>query len=503
MRQKWMIPSLAILFAMNVAACAMDVGLNEDGEGSYYDSEEQALKQALGDDAKDIEKLLKDEADDPSATDSALDSDAAEVNGKRVYYLRVLWGHLNKAKKGRLKPVEVLPEDPVDDAPAKGKTDSISNEKPSGKPVAGKNIKDAKKIEGVDCKEKSDADGFKELACSPIGKAVKTALKKHGTHWNGFVETHGGKQHAVKAIRFEHGDKLLPCIDGECIGLDTHTTGGVDGVLLRIETHMAKKPLPITNPDGAQKPGKDTAGGSMDAKPGKKPGKKPTDAAGNDKPSLPPLAFVRVAFGNVDFDLFIPLAKLAGFSAHVVVDDKGNQIAIRGFARRALACHHGSHRGRWLANKNGHGIFRGPVRNAKGHRIGRMAGKFGGGKFKGAAVDLSGKLRAIVSGTYDEMPGTMLVDGDQAIHKNGRYRGKLRNFQGKTVGFVRGRWTHSLDGKGKYGGHWRAQCHVDRPCEPSTDEFECADQTDADASSKTKTKVKALPAPENATKIDS
>jgi hypothetical protein len=97
----------------------------------------------------------------------------------------------------------------------------------------------------------------------------------------------------------------------------------------------------------------------------------------------------------------------------------------------------------------------------------------------------------------------LLVDGDQAIHKNGRYRGKLRNFQGKTVGFVRGRWTQSLNGKGKYAGHWRAQCHVDRPCEPSTDELECADQTGADASSKTKTKVKALPAPENATKIDS
>ena len=560
MRQKWTVPSLVIFLSMNVLACAMDTGLNEEGEGSYYETEESTLKKALGDDAKEIQALLLDEKNDPSATDSSLDTDVAEVDGKQVYYLRVLWGHIKHAKSGPLKPSELLPADALtDSSPPKSdaKTDAKGSDSDNRSPVfAGWEAKadkaynrymkyldakdcydssmkkfDAKTdangsgtesdkpkdkteceakssesqyaIEGVDCKDSTDADGTMKTACSPKGKALTAAAKKLATHWNGFIETQGGKQQTVKVVRFEPGDKVLPCIDGECVGFDTRTLGGTDGVLLRIVTHRpAVKPMdasgktgPGMDPsdfDSVETPTDKSTQSSADAKDAKKP--QPKDAkSGDAKPIAPPPAYVRVAFGNVDFDVTIPLHKLAGFNSHVVVDARGNQVVIRAFAKKPRACPNGSSRGRWIVKTDGKAFFRGPVRNEAGHRIGRMAGKLNNGKFKGAVVDLSGKLRGLVRGIYldaDGMDATtsdgiyLPADGIYTNAPNGIYRGRITNFQGETVTFVGGRWMAGKDGKGSFSGHWRAQCHADLPCNPCTDELNCVDQSDKDGPAK-------------------
>lgn len=364
-----------------------------DGSASDLNAQQAALAQAMGEDGPEVLDALAQEADETPI-------DKPAILKRKSFFLAITWGHLRHPKHGPLQEAELI------DADAK----------PDAKP-------DAKK--------------------SPPGE-VKPMAKK-ATHWTGFVETNAKKLGLVRTIRFEKNDEVLPCIDGECLGVDTITLGGMDGILVRVTARLPK-------PDG----------------------KKQT---------------VRVVLSNskgADLDILIPLHELPGLHEVKKVDESGNRVALRGFARKPGACPHGRMKGRVKAHGPKRALMVGAWKSADGDRIGHVvlkAHKTGAkkGKFVGAFTGADGMLRGVLRGRFHAVP---LGDDDTHLAKLARFRGKAFGPDGEVIGFVRGAFFRTKNGKSGFRGQWRRNCRVERRCNPCEDALECADQTDADGLAK-------------------
>ena len=365
------------------------------------DTEQAALKAQMGEDGAEVDGLLAEEKKGEPIDKKAL------LKHKTLWVM-VAWGQLKHPKNGPLTEAEVMPE-----AEASAPTETLP---PTG-----------------------------ILPPNP---------DQPGTAWNGFVETNAKKLTLLRTLRFEGKDHIVPCVDGQCVGFETKTWGGVDGILVRID-HLAPtaKAVAMAKTNGAEKP--------------------------------ETLKTFRLAISNengAEIDVEIPLHKLAGFHKIQTVDSLGNQVAIRATAKRPLPCPHGKLRGK-VKGQDGKGTFHGKWKNANGEATGHVAGVFHktgpkAGKWTGAYTDADGNLMGALKGRFHAMP---TPDGMTGM---ARFVGRAFNAQGDVIGFVRGKWFRSANGKSGFMGRWRANCHVDRPCDPCKDLDKCADQTDDDGLAK-------------------
>ncbi len=348
--------------------------LDQGMSSSNLDEEHAALAEAMGDEADEVLDLIAEEAAEEPC-------DKPEIlNKHKDFYLMAAWGQLRKPKHGPLDKDEVCSE---------GETPEPS--KPTTKPIN----------------------------------------KDKASHWTGFIETNAQNLKLARTIRFEKNDEIVPCIDGECVGFDTVTGPGMDGVLVKI-TAVRKE---------------------------------------GDKP-MPQM--VRVAINNSNgaaLDVEIPLHELPGLHKMRLVDDNGNRVALRGFARKPGHCPHGRMRGRLKAQTETKGSFHGKWIGAHGDKIGHVGGVYHktgakAGTFVGAFTNPDGALKGLLKGRFHAVP----VPADSHLSALARYKGKALNFQGEVIGFVRGSWFRTEAGKTGFKGAWRANCHEDRA--------QCSDETD-------------------------
>ena len=412
----WTVGLSMLALSLCVTACGQAEPDTTDeitaSDEAFVQGEQAALEAELGEEAADIDALIAEEKDEAPL-------DKAALSKGKVFYLAVLWGNVHKPKKGLLEEGELMAPAEDDSAPLTETTDAAA------KPGA-----------------PEDADLDDE------GKPEKAA-----TQWAGFIGTSAKAGKVVKLIRFEKKtDSVGPCpeTDKPCVAFKTITTGGVDGMLLRVTA----APLPDTGTDPASETGEKAA---------------------------PPKQFVRIVFATHGIDVKIPLHKLPGLMQVVPVGD-GQKIAVRGFAKLPKACPHGTLKGKTKALAAGKGGFKGKWVSANGDVTGYLGGVYHktgdeGGVFKGTYTDADGNKKGVLKGKYKTLP---LPVGSK-LKAAMAFKGVIVNFAGEKIGVLGGKWSKTGDGTGEIAGKWRAKCGMKVTCDedPALDpDLECAAEND-------------------------
>ena len=240
--------------------------------------------------------------------------------------------------------------------------------------------------------------------------------------WSGKLRVNRGAVLLRSVISFERGDYVLPRLDRREIAWVSQTSGGYDG--LRIV---------IYQPFEGEETGE-------------------TDS-------------LVVEAGAHRWEFLIN--DLAELDFEEAVDEAGNKLVLRSFVTRPEICARGFTGGAWLAPENPEeerGTFRGRWVSVNGSVSGYVRGHFGidsRGRqvFFGKYIDLDGRFRGILRGTWDRVRIHESGRPDHAGRHHGHFRGEWVDGDEALIGHVRGAWVAVPgEGRGFFEGRWNTVC---------------------------------------------
>jgi hypothetical protein len=224
--------------------------------------------------------------------------------------------------------------------------------------------------------------------------------------WSGTLEVDGGLVIVKRLILFEPGDSILRPRGGpKTIRWVSHTSPHVDGLLLKI----------------------------MDV---------PDPSSTESRNSLT----ITTPFYSKE----ISLAELEDYREFVVYDDC-NAISIVATRIEPLGCPRGFLEGRWIADTDTSGHFKGVWIGNLGTLMGHLRGVYGIREGQrvifGKWVDTSGEFQGLLKGTWMPLEGDRGPDGifegrwvDENLETTGFLRGHYAVCPGDTLGMFQGRW---------------------------------------------------------------
>jgi hypothetical protein len=226
------------------------------------------------------------------------------------------------------------------------------------------------------------------------------------TDWSGTVAVDGGVAIVKRLILFEPGDYIVRPRGGPReVQWVSYTKSHVDGLLLKI--------IDLPDPSAAE-------------------------AANTVSITTP--------FYTGD----IPLADLGDYREFVVYDDC-NAISIVATRIEPLGCPRGFMEGRWVAETDTSGYFRGVWIGQYGRLMGHMRGVYavrdGERVLFGKWIDTSGDFQGLLRGTWRPLDNEDGPDGffegrwvDETRETNGFFKGHYAICQDDTAGTFHGRW---------------------------------------------------------------
>ncbi|HEU4928871.1 MAG TPA: hypothetical protein VFU38_03505, partial [Candidatus Krumholzibacteria bacterium] len=234
---------------------------------------------------------------------------------------------------------------------------------------------------------------------------------------------------AVRTIRFEPGDHLVPRSSRECVEWVSHTQPSFDGIIVALF--------------------KSTSCDSL------------TDPAVADSLCNEPLS---VTFQTGPLTITFSEDELANLHRVVTVDDAGNAVAFNVISGRPDICGQGFLAGQWKPaterQENGvQGVFRGQWVSEDGVHRGHLRGVYGTNRhdehvFFGKWIGESGRFRGLLIGKYGLRERTN-------VGEDGWFEGVWVSRQLTAMGSVRGVWGTGDDTKegGFFRGAWRQRCY--------------------------------------------
>jgi hypothetical protein len=225
--------------------------------------------------------------------------------------------------------------------------------------------------------------------------------------WSGSIEVEGGVAIIRRLILFDPGDHIVrPRRGPGIIQWSSHTMGHVDGLLLTI----------------------------IDV----------TDSQATETPNT-------LTLTTPFYSGEIPLADLEDYREFVVYDEC-NSISIVATRIEPLGCPKGFMEGRWIAETDTSGYFKGVWIGNLGTLMGHLRGIYevreGERVLFGKWISTSGEFQGLLRGTWAPLDNDRGPDGvfdgrwfDENIESKGFFRGHYAICPGDSVGFFHGRWA--------------------------------------------------------------
>ena len=247
------------------------------------------------------------------------------------------------------------------------------------------------------------------------------------TDWTGSLCAENGVIRAVRTIRFERADHLVPRSSRACVEWVSHTQPDFDGIIVAL--------FETTNCDSL------------------------TDPAVVDSLCDLPLA---VTFTTGPLTISFDEDELANLHRVVTLDD-GNAVAFNVISGRPDICGQGFLAGQWrpLAERQDNGVqgyFRGQWVSESGVHRGHLRGVYGINRhddpvFFGKWINETGRFHGLLLGKYG-------VEDRTNVGENGWFEGVWVSRQLVAVGGLRGVWGTGDDSKegGFFRGVWRRRC---------------------------------------------
>jgi hypothetical protein len=247
------------------------------------------------------------------------------------------------------------------------------------------------------------------------------------TDWSGSLCVENGAVRALRTVRFERGDYLLPRASRACVEWVSHTQPDFDGVLLALHREPCDSLISVS-----------TAVDSLCGEP------------------------LRVTFKTGPLTVSFTQDELKDLHKVIPVDDAGNAVAFNTLVLMPGECRHGFLAGQWkhVDNERFDGIFRGQWVSENGLHEGFLRGVYGTNRrgehvFFGKWITADGTFRGLLKGRYGR--GLDAATNDQV---DGWFRGVWFNRSLTVGGGLHGVWGEGeKEGEGGFfRGAWAARC---------------------------------------------
>jgi hypothetical protein len=251
------------------------------------------------------------------------------------------------------------------------------------------------------------------------GNLHRDSTVTHVTDWTGSLAVNPGIILLQRVIRFEDRDRILPRTERGLLEWVSHTSHGLDGVLVRIV---------------------------------------PCPSAASDVQADIDSANTVITFTTGPLTTSFTLTVLPGLHRIVTLDD-GNAVAFDAVYVPPMACPRGFLRGVWRNHPDRRGgEFFGKYASESGLHLGLVKGFYGVNKqgekvFFGKWIGRDGEFRGILRGTWDRFEGEQAgsfaggwIGRDRRVH--GDLNGEWRRNDERHSGFFRGVWgAHCADSR--------------------------------------------------------
>jgi len=246
------------------------------------------------------------------------------------------------------------------------------------------------------------------------------------TDWSGSLCVENGAVRALRTIRFERGDYLLPRTSRTCVEWVSHTKPSFDGILVSLHRSPCDSLVSV--------------GAVVDSLCGE------------------PLA---VTFKTGPLTITFTQDELRNLHRVIPVDDAGNAVAFNTLVLKPGDCPQGFLAGQWkdVEGERYEGVFRGQWVSENGLHEGFLRGVYGVNRrgehvFFGKWINQAGTFRGIVRGRYGRGPDLREGEAD------GWFNGVWFNRRLLVGGNLRGVWGQG-ERKGEAGffrGAWAQRC---------------------------------------------
>ena len=261
------------------------------------------------------------------------------------------------------------------------------------------------------------------------GNLNADSLIDFSTDWSGSLCVEHGAMRALRTIRFEPGDHLLPRTSRSCVEWASRTQPSFDGILVS----LLRAPC-------------DSLAGVASTSP------LPDSLCGEP---------ISVTFKTGPLTVTFTQEELANLHKVIRVDDAGNAVAFNTIVVMPHECPHGFLAGQWktVEGQRYAGVMRGEWMSDNGLHIGFMRGVFGANMhgdhvFFAKWISDDGTFKGIVKGRYGRSP---VVRGD---HADGWFDGVWYSRELRIAGGLHGVWGEGeKEGEGGFfRGAWGAHC---------------------------------------------